>query len=148
MTIHKKSAVILIWNDKRELLLQLRASGDNSFPLHWDFSVGGGIDEGETSAQAAERELKEELGVEAVPEFVVEDVSIYQKWNSSDMLEDSVSIYKARHNGPFVPDLKEVEKVEFFNLDKIKQMMEAGEKFHPEFISCWNKGTVSQAFQD
>jgi len=38
-----------------------------------------------------------------------------------------------------------VDKVEFFSLDKIKEMMESGEKFHPEFVLSWKKGIIEQA---
>ena len=44
----KKSSAVLVFNDKGELALQLRSSNDDSFPSHWDFSAGGGIDSGES----------------------------------------------------------------------------------------------------
>jgi len=145
MIEYKKSVAVLVFNDKGELALQLRASDDDSFPSHWDFSSGGGIDPGEDSKHTAERELQEELGVKASIEFVISEHYSYPGWNPSVTREIDLSIYKTHHNGPFNPDLKEVEKVQFFSLEKIKVMLEAGQKFHPEFVFSWNKGFVAGA---
>lgn len=46
------------------LLVQQRTPEKHIWPEKWDVSVGGGVDAGETSRQAAEREFREELGVE------------------------------------------------------------------------------------
>lgn len=125
---HKESSVILVFNDRNELLLQQRSFKDDKYPGHWDFSAAGGIDPGEDSHEAAKRELSEELGIEASVEFIAEE--LYQDNKS----EDKLFIYRAKHNGPFKPDYeKEVEKVRFFSLDEIEQMLNSGEKFHPEF---------------
>lgn len=56
---YKKSSGVLLFNDNGELLLQLRAAQDSSYPSHWDFSAGGGIDPEEDNTLSAERELRE-----------------------------------------------------------------------------------------
>ncbi len=145
MVEYKKSSAVLVFNDKGELALQLRAANDSSFPSHWDFSAGGGIDEGEDNKYSAERELKEELGIDAEVEFIIEEHYTYPAWNPSVKREVDLFIYKTFHNGPFNPDLKEIEKVEFFALDTIKKMIKSSQKFHPEFVLSWNKGIISQA---
>jgi len=65
MTEYKKSSGVLVFNNKGELALQLRAAKDDSFPSHWDFSAGGGINAGEDNKLSAQREVKEELGIDA-----------------------------------------------------------------------------------
>lgn len=137
---YKKSAVIHVFNDKGELALQLRAAHDDSYPSYWDFSAGGGVDAGEDPTVAARREIQEELGVEADVAFVDRSTHQYQKWNSKRTREEDIHLFTARHNGPFKPDLNEVEKIEFFSIDKIKQMIAAGEKFHPGFLAAWERG--------
>lgn len=136
---------MLVFNDSGELALQLRASNDSSFPSHWDFSAGGGIDPGEDSKNSAQRELREELGVDANAEFITEEHYTYPAWNQSVTREVDLSIFRARHNGPFKPDPAEVEKAQFFRLETIKAMMESGVKFHPEFALSWDKGIISRA---
>ena len=144
MVEHKKSSAVLVFNDKDELALQLRAANDDSFPVHWDFSAGGGIDPGEDSKLSAERELREELGVDANVEFITEEHYTYPAWDPSVTREVDLFIYRTRHNGPFNPDLAEVKKVQFFKLETIKKMIESGKRFHPEFTLSWNKGIIAK----
>ncbi len=145
MVEYKKSSAALVFNDNGELALQLRAVGDSSFPSHWDFSAGGGIDSGEDSKLSAERELREELGIEVNVEFISEEHYTYPAWTPSVSREVDLFIYKAHHNGPFNPDPAEVEKVQFFKLEQIKEMIESGVKFHPEFALSWSNGIVTSA---
>ena len=145
MTKYKNSVAVLVFNDKGELALQLRAAHDNSFPSHWDFSAGGGIKDGEDSKVAAMRETLEEIGIEADVEFVTKEHFTYPAWKPNVTREVDLSIFKTNHNGPFNLDLDEVEKVEFFTLDDIKKMIESGQKFHPELILSWEKGIISRA---
>lgn len=142
---HKRSAIVLIFNTQGELALQLRAANDDSFPSHWDFAAGGGIDEGENEQEAAERELREELGVEAKTEFIAYKKYTYPAWKPGVMREVELWIYEAQYDGPFTPDPNEVEKAGFFNLDEIEKMMESGERFHPEFKLAWEDGLIKRS---
>lgn len=145
MVEYKKSSAVLVFNDDGELALQLRAANDDSYPSHWDFSAGGGIDPAEDFKDCAERELREELGIEASIEFVDEGHYTYPVWASSNSREEDLIIYRTRHNGPFSPNPLEVQKIQFFKLGRIKEMLESGEKFHPAFALLWNKGVISRA---
>ncbi len=55
---------VCVFNSKGELLIQHRVQDKESWPGLWDISIGGHIDAGEYSQQGAQRELKEELGIE------------------------------------------------------------------------------------
>ena len=140
-----KAVDILIFNDNNDLLLQLRAAGDKSFPGHWDFSVGGHVEPSEEDQKAAEREIFEEIGVQGEPKFISRELYKYPAWNGTDTREVDLSIYKMLSNGPFTIDPKEVEKVEFFTLAEVQKMIDEGEKFHPEFLLAWEKGLVASA---
>ncbi|MDE7311007.1 MAG: GNAT family N-acetyltransferase [Eubacterium sp.] len=54
---------VCIFNSKNELLVQQRQPFKKGWPNMWDVSVGGSAVAGESSAQAAERETWEELGL-------------------------------------------------------------------------------------
>lgn len=54
---------VCIFNSKNQLLIQQRQPFKKGWPNMWDVSVGGSAVAGDTSAQAAERELFEELGI-------------------------------------------------------------------------------------
>lgn len=60
---------IFVMNSKGQLLLTKRAKG-KSYEGLWE-NTAGGVDEGETTAQAASRELGEETGIDIVPEHFV-----------------------------------------------------------------------------
>ena len=53
---------LCVFNGQGELLVQRRAAEKFTYPLRWDVTAAGAVDAGETSRQAAERELREELG--------------------------------------------------------------------------------------
>ena len=55
---------VCVFNAKGEMLIQQRQSFKEGWPNLWDVSVGGGVQAGETTQQAARRELMEELGME------------------------------------------------------------------------------------
>ena len=147
MIEYKKCSAILVFNDKNELLLQLRAADDDTFPSHWDFAAGGGIDEGEDEEIAAKRELVEELGISAELEFVARAYFTYPAWKPNTTRETDLFIYKTHHSGPLCPNVKEVEKVEFFAIDKADEMLASGEKFHPELKLSFEKGFVRKGGQ-
>jgi 8-oxo-dGTP pyrophosphatase MutT (NUDIX family) len=71
--IERRAArVLLIDAAERALLLH---GGDPARPeQHWWFTPGGGLDEGETPAQGAARELHEETGLKVDPEALGEPV--------------------------------------------------------------------------
>jgi isopentenyldiphosphate isomerase len=140
---HAKCVDILIFNDKGELALQMRALNDYSFPGHWDFSAGGHVDPNEESQKAAEREVFEELGVSGQIDFISREHFRYPSWDPSVTRDIDASMYKMSHNGPFNIDPKEVEKAVFFSLPVVQKMIDAGEQFHPEFLLAWDYGIIS-----
>ena len=54
---------VCVFDHQGRLLIQQRTPEKILWPDRWDVSIGGGVDAGETSRQAAEREFREELGV-------------------------------------------------------------------------------------
>jgi 8-oxo-dGTP diphosphatase len=63
----KQIAMVLLFDRHGRLLIYLRDDKPEiPFPNHWDF-FGGHLEEGETAAAAAVREVKEELGFDLEP---------------------------------------------------------------------------------
>jgi 8-oxo-dGTP diphosphatase len=58
----KETAAILLYNDKKEILMIQRTLDAKKNPGCWSF-FGGGVEEGETPLQAVKREANEELGI-------------------------------------------------------------------------------------
>jgi isopentenyldiphosphate isomerase len=124
---------VLISNDRGEMALQLR--GNVSFcPHHWCTAVGGHVQSGESCEKAALREFAEELGTKAKIELAYKDF-----YNDDRDLKKFLYTFTCTFNGPFTPDPKDVDRVEFFSLNKIRAMIDAGEKFHPELLFLLKK---------
>lgn len=58
-------AHLVIFDSHGNMLIQQRQKDKVDWPGYWDITSGGGAMAGETSQQAALRELREELGIEA-----------------------------------------------------------------------------------
>jgi isopentenyldiphosphate isomerase len=109
---------VLVFNQKGELLLQKRSMTKDVAPGRWDTSVGGHVDPGETLEEAARRELREELGVEAEPRF------LYSYVHSNDYETELVYTYWCVHEGPFGFNREEIDHVRFWPLAEIRTSME------------------------
>ena len=126
---------VLIFNDKGEMALQLRSKQKKFCPQHWVTAVGGHVQSGESYEQAALREMEEEVGVQLPVEFLRKD---RYEWQSESLIK-FLATFKAVFNGPFEVNPEEVDRVEFFSMDKIKQMIANDEKFHPELLFLLKK---------
>ncbi len=75
--VHKKGLFhrgVHVWfiNSKRELLLQKRTANKRAYPDHWTMSAGGHISAGETTIEAAQKETREEIGLDLpASEFIL-----------------------------------------------------------------------------
>lgn len=58
-----RAAHVLLFDGQGRLYLQLRSAAKDTHPGKWTTSASGHVDPGESYAQAAERELGEELGL-------------------------------------------------------------------------------------
>ncbi|MCA9495365.1 MAG: NUDIX domain-containing protein [Nanoarchaeota archaeon] len=124
---------IMILNDKNEIALQLRSKNTSYCPLHWSTSVGGHVQSGESCEDAALREYDEELGTTSKITFFNKD------YYEGETANKFLYIFKSDFNGPFSPNPSAVGAVSFFSIDKIKNMIESGEKFHPELLFILKK---------
>lgn len=134
--VTKKSVVILVCNDKKEIALQMRSMQDESYPGHWDFSAAGGVKFGEYEDVAAKRELEEEIGVKSNPKFV--EKILYKDATSIDELY----VYMLMYSGNFLPDMIEVSEVKFFSLAAIENLISSSAKLHPELRFFWEEGII------
>jgi isopentenyl-diphosphate Delta-isomerase len=118
--IHR-SVGVLVYNSKGELLMQKRSMTKDTYPGYWAISVGGHVTKGQSYKQAAKREMREELGIDAPLKPV-------KKW--IDYLPDESEfgmLFKSYFDGPFSPEPKEIDMVKFFNPDQITKLVKSGE---------------------
>lgn len=93
--LRHRSVYILVLDGAGRLLVHRRADWKDVWPGRWDVAAGGVAAVGETPAETAERELREELGVRAPLE-----------WLGSGAYEGPEvrvvgEVFLARSDGPF-----------------------------------------------
>ena len=113
--LRHRAAHMLLFNASGELYLQKRSIWKDRNPARWDSSAAGHVDAGEDYLTAAQRELQEELGIEAPPLTPVGRLPCSEStgW-------EFIEIFAGRHEGPFHPAALEVETGAFFPLEKIR----------------------------
>lgn len=114
--IHRVTAVA-VFNDQGQILLQKRSKNKDVNPGLYTLSVSGHVSKGESYKQAAQRELREELGIQSPlltkkAKFITE----------TDIETEMDCVFTATHNGPFFPNKYEVDEVKFVTIDKLKQI--------------------------
>ena len=116
-------------NGRTEILLQKRSRNKDSFPGKFDTSSAGHIQAGDEPLESALRELKEELGIHAVPE----DLQLAGKFPISfakefhgKMFRDEEIAFVYIYDHPVEIDRltlqkEEVEEVQWFDLEETYQ---------------------------
>ena len=75
---------VCIFNSQGQMLIQQRQPFKEGWPNMWDVSVGGSVVAGESSREAAEREVAEELGLKISLEGVRPAITISFKEGFDD----------------------------------------------------------------
>jgi len=125
---------VLLFNKKGEMALQLRHRNHKYCPHHWSTAVGGYVQAGESYEQGALREYEEELGTRSEMKFLFKEL-----YKVPGVAEKFIVVYTTTYEGKFDIDTEKVEKVEYFSLKKIQEMIDSEEKFHPELLFILRK---------
>ncbi len=133
-----KTVHVWIRNRAGELLLQKRADTKESHPGLWDISCAGHVSAGDSSSDAAVRELSEELGLTVHPSDLKQLFSLSQQYtdfNNSYFDNELVDVYLCSvpvENEQITPDVKEVSDAVFYPLTTLKnKLLEEPEVFVP-----------------
>ncbi|MFH1292288.1 MAG: NUDIX domain-containing protein [bacterium] len=124
-----RSSHLYLFNSKGEVLLQKRSVQKSLWPGLYDISVSGTNQVGETYEQALVREVKEEIGI---------DLEVFEEMYSytfrSNIHNANKKAFRAVHEGPFTIDKSEVDSIQWYNLEELRQLVEKfPEKFCPPF---------------
>ncbi len=123
---------ICVFNDKNELLIQKRTWDRAVWPNLWDVSAAGSVLTLETSRQAAERELKEEISLV----YSFEDERPYLTVHGQDWISDWYLIESNCNLNQLNLQKEEVAEIKWATLDSILTMKKNGEfiPYHDGFL--------------
>ena len=114
--IHR-SVYIIVLNSKGEIFLQKRSMNKDLYPGYYACSATGHVEYGESYEEAAKRELKEELGIEAPLKKIC-------KFKCFSETEREISaLYLCYHNGPFKLNNEEISSGKFVKIGEVKRML-------------------------
>jgi len=124
-----RSAHIWVYNQKGEILLQLRAKDKLFYPNMWDISASGHVGAGEEPITAGLREIKEEIGLKIRKEdlhfFKIKKVK--RKYKNLENNE-FYYVYILRFDGD-ISKLKlqneEVQKIKSIPIEKFKEELKS-----------------------
>jgi isopentenyl-diphosphate delta-isomerase type 1 len=137
--LHRAVHIWVFHSDGR-LLIHLRSAAKDEYPGCWTSSASGHVDAGETYEAAAERELREELGV-ALPL-----TPLVRLPAGPETANEHTMLYRCETDGPLHPDPHEIERVEWRSVDEIAALIDADrETFTPPFRSLltWFRSSPS-----
>lgn len=117
---YRQSVHTWIMNSKGEFLIQKRSPNKKTFPNMWS-QTGGGVDEGETTLQAALRECNEELGISIDLNNIELILSFKRKFDFVDvwLVKQDIDI------SDIVLQEEEVSDVKWASIDEIRELMKA-----------------------
>lgn len=119
---------VCIFNSKNEMLIQQRQPFKEGWPNMWDLTVGGAALAGESSSEAAERELYKELGLK----IDLSDSDPYFTINFQNGFDDYYLIWKDIDFSEITLNKEEIKAVKWAGKNEILKMYEEG-----TFIPYW-----------
>ena len=113
-------ATILVFNENKELLLNLRSDTND-----WGIP-GGGKELNETLEECAIRELKEETNLDTSDLELVTVLSgneYYYKYPNDDEVDCVIILYQVKnYSGELIINDRESKELKFFSLDNLPQL--------------------------
>ena len=112
--------------------MQRRSRSKDRHPLKWDSSAAGHVTAGENYDETAQRELREELGVDVPLE------RIFRLTASSRTDHEFICGYHGMVSGNLAPNKCEIQTGVFFARTVIDGWTSARpDDFSPGFLECW-----------
>lgn len=113
---------VCLFNHKNQMLIQHRQPWKHGWPNMWDLSVGGSAVAGDSSQMAAQREVKEEIGVDLDLSNVKPHFTVY----GETAILDIYMVTKDVELSELCLQEEEVREAKWVNHDEMMQMVEEG----------------------
>jgi isopentenyl-diphosphate delta-isomerase type 1 len=127
-TLWHRGIHVFVFNDRGELLVQLRSSLKDKYPNTYDCSISGQVNFGEGYEMTASRELEEELGIKNVDIKPV--LHFRMPYGPKDY--HVCKLFTIIYDNEIKPN-EEISEIKFFKMDDLKRLI--NEK--PEMFTPW-----------
>jgi 8-oxo-dGTP pyrophosphatase MutT (NUDIX family) len=131
-----RAVYILVFNQRHELFVQKRTDTKDIYPGYYDIAAGGVVLSGESWEQAAQRELWEEMGIQA------RLTPLFEFHHATDENDVWGMAYMCLHEGPFELQAEEVAGGEFMPVKDILALAQRhpftpdGMELLQHFLAC------------
>jgi isopentenyl-diphosphate delta-isomerase type 1 len=127
-SLRHRSVHIFIFNSKGDFYLQKRSPHKDQYPEHWDSSAAGHTDPGETPLDTAQRELMEELGIEA------KLIEVLQHPACPETGWEFATLFTGQTDAPIHLNLEEATTGDYFTPGQLTRLLaDPHEKIAPGF---------------
>jgi len=129
-TLWHRGIHVFIFNNKGELLVQLRSPIKDKYPNTYDCSISGQVNFGESYEETAIRELEEELGIKNA------DIKMLLHFRMPYGPKDYhiCKLFRCIYDGKIEPN-EEISEIKFFKMEELKKLInEKPEIFTPWFV--------------
>ena len=139
-----KSIMIFIINNKHEVILQKRSANKDSDPNMWTASASGHLSAGDSSSNAAIRELEEELGIKVDKEelkylFTVKEQKVPKPGFIDNEIVDVYLINSDINIEDLTIQKEEVSEVRWIHLNEFKHMVRDKDKTLVKHDEIYNR---------
>ena len=139
-----RSVLVLVHDTENRVYLQRRSKSKALFPGFWDLSTTGHVKAGESREGAAQRELREELGLEADRLKLLYSVPA-DKGNGWE----HVTVFSAGRAEKPRPNPDEVMEGAFHDPEELAFLVEHfSEMLTPALLFAWERSLIFQPVQD
>lgn len=124
-----KSVHVWILNSNNELLLQKRSKNKETFPNKWAISIAGHVKAGETSLEAAKREVKEEINLSIQDNELIKLFSLKRAQPYKDsflnVYDDVYLLQMDLDISKTIVQKEELTDIKFINFNEYEQRLKA-----------------------
>lgn len=146
MQLHRAFSVFLFDSEGR-MLITKRSAKKNTWPGFWSNACCSHPHEGESTEDAAQRRLEEELGISTELRFLF--TFEYRAGYDADWGEHELDhVFAGRHHGPLAPDRDEVAQEEFVDVEDLKRdVRDRPDRYTPWFRISLERVLATQDVQ-
>lgn len=129
---------VLVFNSRGELFIHLRTPTKDVFPSYWDVCIGGVLAAGETFDIGVQREIREELGIDAIAE------PLFPFWYHGAESFAHGMVYRLDHDGPFQLQVEEIVRGEFAAIEDVLLRIQR-DSFCPDGVDVLHRFLQSES---